>query len=207
MAEWTEIFIAAFVSFFVIVDPVGLTPIYLALTQGMSKERRRGITYRAIAVGLGLMLLFGVAGETVLSTIGIGMPAFRISGGLLLFMTAIEMLFEKRTQRREDQAEADDRPDPAVFPLALPLLAGPGALTTMILLTGQQEGNLSGLAAVYAALIAVFSICFLLFSSGNFLERILRQTGINLISRLLGMLLAALAVQFVVDGMKGLGIL
>ena len=124
-----ELALAAFVALFVIIDPIGLAPIFLAVTQNNTKAERRKIAFRAVLIGFSILALFGLAGEAVLDAIGIGMPAFRISGGLLLFLTAIEMLFEKRSQRRENQAESAN--DPSVFPLAMPLIAGPGAMTTM----------------------------------------------------------------------------
>ena len=199
-----DLAITAFVSLFVIVDPIGLAPLFVAVTQNNTKAERRGIALRACLVGFTILAIFGFAGEAVLSVIGIGMPAFRISGGLLLFLTAIEMLFEKRTQRRENQAEP--APDPSVFPLAMPLIAGPGAMTTMILLTGQQS-DVAGQAMVFGVMAAVILLVFTLFMLSGLIERILGHTGINLVSRLLGMFLAALSVQFVIDGIRDIGVL
>ncbi len=197
-----DLAITAFVSMFVIIDPIGLAPLFVALTQGNTKAQRRGIAIRACLVALGILAVFGLAGEQVLSFIGISMAAFRISGGLLLFLTAIEMLFEKRTQRRENQAEP--APDPSVFPLSMPLIAGPGAITTIILLTGQQS-DIVGQATVFGVMALVLSLVFIMFLSGNMIERLLGQTGINLITRLFGMFLAALSVQFVIDGIRDIG--
>ncbi len=199
-----DIAITAFVSLFVIIDPIGLAPLFVAVTRGSTKAERHGIAIRACLVGFGILALFGIAGEGVLAVIGIGMPAFRISGGLLLFLTAIEMLFEKRTQRRENQAEP--APDPSVFPLAMPLIAGPGAMTTMILLTGQYSGNIAGQAMVFGVMALVLILVFIMFLAGNLIEKLLGQTGINLITRLFGMFLAALSVQFVIDGIRDIGI-
>ncbi len=199
-----DLAITAFVSLFVIIDPIGLAPLFVAVTQGNTKAQRRGIAIRACLVGFGILAIFGLAGEAVLSVIGIGMPAFRISGGLLLFLTAIEMLFEKRTQRRENQAEP--APDPSVFPLAMPLIAGPGAMTTMILLTGQNSGDVAGQAMVFGVMTLVLTLVFIMFLAGNLIERALGQTGINLITRLFGMFLAALSVQFVIDGIRDIGL-
>lgn len=198
-----DLAITAFVAMFVIVDPIGLAPLFVAVTQNNTKAERRGIAIRACLVGFTILAIFGFAGEAVLSVIGIGMPAFRISGGLLLFITAIEMLFEKRTQRRENQAEP--APDPSVFPLAMPLIAGPGAMTTMILLTGQQN-DLAGQAMVFGVMAAVVLLVFILFMLSGLIERLLGHTGIILVSRLLGMFLAALSVQFVIDGIRDIGI-
>ena len=119
--------ISAFVALFVIIDPIGLAPVFLALTQGSPTVERRALGRRAIFMAFGLLTLFGLLGETVLSFVGISFPAFRIAGGILLFLTALDMLFERRTARRDHTAGEEERPDPSVFPLAIPLLAGPGA--------------------------------------------------------------------------------
>ena len=138
--------------------------------------------------------------------IGISMPAFRVAGGILLFLTALEMLFERRTKRREDQAsdEPDPSHDPSVFPLAVPLLAGPGAIATVILLAGQVPG-ITGTFTVLGMVAVVLFVVFLSLQASNLLERALGKTGINVATRLLGMLLAALAVQFVLDGLSAFG--
>ena len=193
--------ITAFTALFVIIDPIGLAPIFVALTAGMSRRARRGIAIRACVVGTAILVLFALAGEAVLTFLGISMPAFRIAGGLLLFLTALEMLFEKRTQRREGQAEGLVS-DPSTFPLAIPLIAGPGAIATMILLT--DEAAPLGAAQAISVMVAVIAVVFVLFELAAPMERLLKPTGINVVTRLLGMLLAALAVQFVLDGLAGL---
>ena len=132
------------------------------------------------------------------------MPAFRIAGGLLLFLTALDMLFERRVKRREDQAD-DDAPDPSVFPLATPLIAGPGAIASVILLVGQAE-YLLDVVAILLVMASVVACAFILFLAAGLLERALGRTGINVVTRLLGMLLAALSVQFVLDGLSAFGI-
>jgi multiple antibiotic resistance protein len=145
-------------------------------------------------------------GEAVLDFIGISMPAFRVAGGILLFITALDMLFERRTKRREDQAEEEDpNDDPSVFPLAIPLIAGPGSIASVILLTGQRPG-LEGLAMVLGVTAAVLLVVMIFFFASGLLERAMGKTGITVITRLLGMLLAALAVQFVLDGLRDFGI-
>jgi multiple antibiotic resistance protein len=195
-----------FVTLFVVIDPVGLAPLFIALTRGMSPGQRRSVAWRAIAIAFSLLALFGFAGDTLLGAVGIGIPAFRIAGGLLLFLTAVEMLFEKRQPRREKTMhEAEALPDPTVFPLATPLIAGPGALATMILLIGQHPGDLGGQATVYLTMVVVLAICWLFFRLGGTIERLLGPTGINVVTRLLGMLLAALAVQFVLQGLRDFG--
>jgi multiple antibiotic resistance protein len=196
--------IPAFVTLFVIIDPIGLAPLFVALTQGMEARARRKVAVRACLVALGLLTLFGVAGEAVLAFLGISMPAFRIAGGVLLFLTALDMLFERRTQRRQGQADAEHPDDPSVFPLAIPLIAGPGAIATMILLTGREGGDLVHVLAIHGVMALVIAVVFALFLLAAPLERLLGPVGINVVTRLLGMLLAALSVQFVIDGMRDL---
>ena len=195
-----------FVTLFVVIDPVGLAPLFLALTRGMGQEQRVSIGLRAIGIAFVLLALFGFAGEALLGAVGIGIPAFRIAGGLLLFLTAVDMLFEKRQPRREKSVhEADALPDPTVFPLATPLIAGPGALATMILLIGPHPGDIAAQATVYLTMTLVLAICWLFFRLSGAIEHVLGPTGINVVTRLLGMLLAALAVQFVLQGLRDFG--
>jgi multiple antibiotic resistance protein len=198
--------ITAFVALFVVIDPIGLAPLFLALTAGMSPQKRRAVGIRACTVAIGILLLFSVFGTSILTFIGISMPAFRIAGGILLFLTALDMLFERRTKRREDTAD-DEEPDddPSVFPLAIPLIAGPGAIATVILLVGQTDTT-AGYFAVMGVLAAVLALVFLMFLSASTLERMLGKTGITVVTRLLGMLLAALSVQFVLDGLSSFGL-
>ena len=194
----------AFLTLFVVIDPIGLAPLFVALTQGVSPKERRNIAIRASLIAIFLLTAFGLFGEAVLGVAGISMPAFRIAGGLLLFLTALETLFERRTKRREGQAEEDDRPDPSVFPLAIPLIAGPGAIATMILLVGQAESAIE-VALIHGVMMSVVACAAILFFSAGLLEKLLGRTGTNVVTRILGMLLAALSVQFVFDGLKGFG--
>ncbi len=201
--------ITAFVTLFVIIDPIGLLPIFISLTQGISAAQRRSIAMRACLIAAILLSVFAFAGASILGFVGISMPAFRIAGGLLLFITAFDMLFERRTKRREGQAEEaeeEDYDDPSVFPMALPLISGPGAITTVILLVGQYDDTQSKLLMLAMAL-AVVLLLFVLFLTAGFVERVLGRTGINVVTRLFGMLLAALAVQFILDGLRDVGML
>ncbi|WP_372802478.1 MarC family protein [Paracoccus seriniphilus] len=201
-----SLYITAFVTLFVVIDPIGLTPIFIALTPGMNAAQRRHIGFRAICIAAVLLMLFGLAGEAILSAIGISISAFRVAGGMLLFLTALDMLFERRTERREGQGSAEpEAHDPSVFPLAMPLLAGPGALATMILLGGQDSGWLH-LLLINLVMLAVLLIAMVLFHLSTPLARVLGRTGVMVVTRLLGMLLAALSVQFVFDGLKGSGL-
>ncbi|WP_316013098.1 MarC family protein [Roseobacter sp. HKCCA0434] len=201
-----EIALTAFVTLFVIIDPIGLTPIFVALTPGASRAQRRRIAVRAVAIAFVILLSFALAGEALLDAVGIGMPAFRISGGVLLFLIAVEMLFEKRNPRRSNQAD-DPEPerDPSVFPLALPLLAGPGAMATMVLLVGQAD-DLATQAVLVAVMALVLGIALGLFLIAGLMERLIGQVGVNVITRILGVLLAALATQFILDGLRAAGV-
>lgn len=202
-----EVLITAFVTLFVIVDPIGLSPLFMALTQGQSPARRRAIAFRAALISAAILSLFGLFGDAVLRFAGISMPAFRIAGGLLLFLTALDMLFERRSRRREDQSHAvADEADPSVFPLAIPLIAGPGAIATMILLTGRTGADWTWILAIHGVMLAVVGVTFLFFLAATLIERALGPLGITVLTRLLGMLLAALAVQFVLDGLADFGL-
>ncbi len=201
-----QFYITAFATLFVVIDPPGLVPLFIALTQGMDDAHRRRLALRACVIAGVLLTLFGLFGESLLGFIGISMPAFRIAGGILLFLTALDMLFERRTQRREGQ-QADANHDPSVFPLATPLIAGPGAIATMILLMGQSGGDWRGAAAVLGLLALMLVATYLFLLASPPIERMLGRTGTVVITRLLGMLLAALSVQFVLDGIRGTGLI
>jgi multiple antibiotic resistance protein len=195
--------IAAFTTIAIIIDAPGLAPLFIALTQGMSSAQRRAIGLRACLVAAVLMLVFLFLGEAVLGFIGISMPAFRIAGGILLFLTALDMLFERRQARRKgsaDEGGQEHHDDPSVFPLAIPLIVGPGLITTIILLAGKAEGP-ADFGAIAAVMAANLVLVFLTFLAAGFIERALGKTGITVLTRILGMLLAALAIQFIVDGL------
>ncbi|TVP73832.1 MAG: MarC family protein [Rhodobacteraceae bacterium] len=202
--------ITAFVTLFVVIDPIGTAPLFLALTQGMDPLQRRRIGIRACVIAAILLALFGLAGEDFLRFIGISMPAFQIAGGLLLFLTALDMLFDRRTARRKDHAEEGDghqADDPSVFPLAMPLIAGPGAMATMVLLIGETGRTAQGMALVTGVMLAVILLVLSAFLLAGPIERMLRRTGTMVMTRLFGLLLAALSVQFVLNGATAIGIL
>ena len=202
----TAFLITAFATLFVVIDPPGLVPLFIALTRGMEAERRRAMAQRACLIAAVLLTLFGLAGEAILGFIGISMSAFRIAGGILLFLTALDMLFERRTTRREGQHPDPDH-DPSVFPLATPLIAGPGAIASIILLIGQGGGDWAATVAVLALTWGMILVTFLFLLASPPLERMLGRTGTIVITRLLGMLLAALSVQFVIDGIRQTGLI
>jgi multiple antibiotic resistance protein len=199
--------VTAFTTLFIIIDPPGLAPLYLALTRGMTDAERRAIGLRACLVAGVLMLVFLFLGQAVLDFVGITVPAFRIAGGVLLFLTALDMLFERRQERRKENAEDGPDPghDPSVFPLALPLIVGPGAITTIILLAGRAAGP-ADLALVTVIMAANLLIVMGFFVAAPAVERMLGRVGINVVTRVLGMLLAALAVQFILDGLRSSGL-
>ncbi len=198
--------ITAFATLFVVIDPPGLVPLFIALTRGMGAERRRAMAGRACLIAAFLLAVFALAGESILGFVGISMPAFRIAGGILLFLTALDMLFERRTQRREGQQAEPDH-DPSVFPLATPLIAGPGAIASMILLAGQAGPGWLGTATVIGLMLAMMAVTWAFLLASPPIERLLGRTGTIVITRLLGMLLAALSVQFVIDGVRGTGLI
>lgn len=202
----TEVLVTAFVTLFVIIDPIGLAPIFIALTRGMTPEQRHRAGQRALVLGFVILAAFGLFGEALLRAIGISIPAFRISGGLLLFLTALDMLFERRSDRRERTTE-ETPADPSVFPLAMPLIAGPGALTTMILLGSRHFDDVASLVGINLVLVAVLALTYVLFRLSPLVERLLGHTGIVVLTRLFGILLAALSVQFVLDGLRDYGFL
>ncbi|WP_372989800.1 MarC family protein [Sulfitobacter sp.] len=201
--------ITAFATMIVIIDPFAIGPMFLALTPGMTPVQRRRIAWRGVFIAGLILLVFAAFGEAVLGFIGISMPAFRVAGGILLFLTALEMLFDRRTKRREQNTtdpdhDPDDHDDPSVFPLAIPLIAGPGAIASVILLTGEKPG-VEGFITVMGITFAVLVLMGLTMQASGYLERALGKVGINVITRLLGMLLAALSVQFVLDGLSAFG--
>ena len=201
----TPFLITSFVTLFVIVDPIGLTPLFAAMTQDMKIKLQRQIATRAIIVAFFILVAFALFGDAILSFAGISMPAFRIAGGILLFITALDMLFERRTKRREGQKDEELRDDPSVFPLAIPLIAGPGSIATVILLAGNTNVE-NSLVWTFGVIAAVLSSVFAMFLTAPLIQRALGKTGINVTTRLLGMLLAALAVQFVMDGIADFGL-
>ena len=199
---------SALVTILVTLDPPGLAPIFLSVTRGMNAEQRRGVAVRACLLAFGILAFFGFGGELLLRLLGVGLPAFRIAGGLLLFYIAFEMVFERRNERKQHTADAaitlDHIRNVAAFPLAIPLMAGPGAITAMILLAGRADGQPLALLTLIAVLAFGVASCFAVFLAAERVSKLLGVTGNVVLTRLLGVLLAALAVQFVVDGVTAL---
>jgi multiple antibiotic resistance protein len=201
----TELFISAFISFFVVIDPPGCAPIYASLTGEASAAQRRAMAIRAVMVATVILLVFGIFGERLLGALGISLDSFRIAGGIMLFMIAVDMVFEKRTQRREARAqEINETPeieDVSIFPMAMPMIAGPGSIATIMLLTSQNSGLESALV-IFAALGLVLLLTLAALLGAGPMMRVLGAKVETVITRLLGVLLGALAVQFVVDGLN-----
>ena len=190
----------AFTTLFVIIDPVGLLPVFLALTAGMERPRRRRAALTGPGIAGCVLLLFALIGEPLLGLLGIGLPAFRIAGGLMLLWIAWEMVFERRNDRRSKTVESSGLEDVAVFPLAIPLLSGPGAITSIMLLMAERQGDLAAQAMVLLVMASVLALCVFMFLLAEPLERAMGPMLTGVVSRLLGILLAALAVQYVLDG-------
>jgi multiple antibiotic resistance protein len=198
----------AFVVFLVVVDPIGLTAIYLGLSEGAGAAYRRRMATRGVLLAGAILLLFALVGPWLLHALGITLPAFRIAGGLLLFLLAIDMVFARHSGLRSPTGgEADEaraRADISVFPLAFPLIAGPGALTSVLLLADTDAGHPWAFAAALGLLALVLALCYILLRTADVVMGALGLTGVNVVDRLFGVLLAALAVQYVVDGLTAL---
>ncbi len=197
---------SALVTLLVTLDPIALAPVFLSLTQGMSSSERNQVGLRACLISFVILAFFCLGGEVLMKALGIGIPAFRIAGGLLLFWIACEMVFEKRTERKQQTAETaitkDHIRNVAAFPLAIPLLAGPGAITVVILYAGQTTGSLTYTGSLFGIVLVGLFCCFLVFLVSEKLSNLLGITGNIVMSRLFGMILAGMAVQFIIDGIK-----
>lgn len=201
----TELFVSAFITLFVVIDPPGCAPIYAGLTKNAAATQQRSMAIRASVIAACILVIFALFGEQLLGALHIQLDSFRIAGGLMLFWIAFEMVFEKRTQRREERAErvaADPEiEDVSVFPMAMPMLAGPGAIASIMLLMSGAEGTDQTLV-ILAALGAVLFLTMLSLIAAGPLIRLMGDRAEAVITRLLGVLLAALAAQYVVDGLK-----
>lgn len=201
----TELLLNTFLVLFVVIDPIGLAPIFAALTHGESAEARRRMALRGVGIASLVLVAFTLAGDRLLDALNIGLPAFRIAGGALLFLLAIEMVFARhsgvRAPTEREQAEAERRRDISVFPLAVPLIAGPGAITTVLLTAGQGQGSwfITGVLLAVLAAVLVLTLAALLLSTR--IVRLIGETGANVVGRVFGIVLAALAVQFMLDGL------
>jgi len=201
-----ELFLSAFVTLFVVIDPPGCAPIFYGLTTQAPVAQRRRMAIRAVVVASFILVGFGAVGEDLLRALGISLAAFRIAGGIMLFVIAIDMVFEKRTQRREDRAqkirETPEIEDVSIFPMAMPMIAGPGSIATVMLLMARAHGPQEN-AIVLAALAANLVLMLIALLAIGPIMRVFGGQVEAVITRLLGVILAALAVQFVIDGLEG----
>jgi len=197
----------AIVTMLVTIEPPGLAPLFLALTRGMNRQERSQVAIRASIIGFVVLAIFAVAGAAILSVFGITLPAFRVAGGLLLFYIAFEMIFERRQERKEKSADIaitrDHIQNIAAFPLAIPLIAGPGAISATVLLSSSFP-TIAGQVALVGIILASIVITYVTLLLAERVDVFLGQTGRSILTRLLGVILAALAVQFVADGIKAL---
>lgn len=201
-----DLFFSAFITLFVVIDPPGCAPIYASLTHGASAAQRRSMGLRAVFVAGLILIIFALFGEQLLGALHIELDSFRIAGGIMLFVIALDMVFEKRTQRREERAQKIiDTPeieDVSIFPMAMPMIAGPGSIASIMLLVSQNDG-LDRALVVLGALGAVLAVTLVALIAAGPLMRVLGEKTEAVITRLLGVLLAALAAQFVIDGLRG----
>ena len=199
------LYISSLITFFVVIDPPGCAPIYAGLTSGASAAHRRAMAVRAVLVAAAILIVFALFGEDLLRGLGISLASFRIAGGIMLFLIALEMVFEKRTQRREDRAakvaETPEVEDVSIFPMAMPMIAGPGSIASVMLLMSRNDG-IERSAVVLAALATILLLTLLALLAAGPIMRVLGVKIEAVITRLLGVLLAALAVQFVIDGIR-----
>ena len=198
--------IHASVAFLVIVDPVGTAPLFVSLTEGRTEAERRRTARTGVLVAAAVLFVFALVGKELLAALGVSLAAFRIAGGALLFLVAIDMVFARQSGLRSttwsEDAEAHQRADVSVFPLAIPLIAGPGAIASVMLLMGEAAGSRLAQAAVLAVLALVLLITYLCLHAAVHLVRLLGITGTNVVGRVLGIVLAALAAQFIIDGVR-----
>jgi multiple antibiotic resistance protein len=200
-----ELFVSSLITFFVVIDPPGCAPIYAGLTTGASDVQRRGMAIRAVGIATAILLVFALFGQALLKALGISLDSFRIAGGIMLFLIALEMVFEKRTQRREDRAqkiiEMPEVEDVSTFPMAMPMIAGPGSIASVMLLM-SQVGDWTHRAVVLGALGSILLMTLLALLAAGPIMQLLGAQIEAVITRLLGVLLAALAAQFVIDGLR-----
>ena len=200
-----ELFTTAFITLAVIIDPPGCAPIFASLTSGTTAAHRRAMAIRASIVAWAILMFFALLGEPLLRTLGISLSAFRLAGGIMLFMIALDMVFERRTERREERArEIEGTPqaeDVSVFPMAIPMIAGPGSIASIMLLTARANGVAEGLTVLAAMTLVILLTLAALLAAGPLMKLIGARLE-AMITRILGVILAALAAQFVLDGLE-----
>ncbi len=206
MHEFLSIFIVALPAVFFVVDPFGVVPIFLIITAKDPRERARQMALRACSVGGGLLLFFALFGGLVFKVFGVTLSAFRIAGGILLLMTSLDMLRGRTSQTKtspEEEREGAEKEDVAVVPLAMPLLAGPGSIATVMVLMSRGKSIASALS-VLVSIVLTFVASYYILRAANIVQRVLGQSGVAILQRLMGLILAAIAVQFIADGYRDL---
>lgn len=210
--DLVNLFVASFVTFFVLIDAPGVTPIFATLTADGSGKFRRTMAWRSVFVASIILTLFALGGSWLLGALHISIDAFRAAGGALLFLIALDMVFEKRTERREQRAEGvmeghdDSRPEPediSVFPIGIPMLAGPGSIASAMLFMSNESGNLLAQGVVLGAIFANLFLCLIFFLAAGPVMRFMGPSIAGAITRIFGVILAALSVQLLIDGLKG----
>jgi len=207
----TDTLIHAFITLFVIADPFGIAPIFLSLTAGSDETYKKRMAVRGVAIATIVILVFAFVGEYLFRALSVSIEAFSIAGGALLFLLAIDMVLARRTGLRSttvsEDREAGSKEDISVFPLAIPLIAGPGALTSILLLMERTNHDILLQAGIIADLLVVMALNYVALSYARYLNRLLGVTGVNVVGRVFGIILAALAVQFILNGIERSGLL
>jgi multiple antibiotic resistance protein len=205
-SELLSLFAVSFPAVFFVVDPIGVVPIFLAMTANDPPEKVRRMARRACVTGCALLLFFALFGGLVFKLFGVTLGAFRVAGGLLLLVTALDMVNARPARTRTSMAEAlegAEKADVAIVPLAIPLLAGPGAIATVMVLMSRGTGALSAIP-VMLSVVLTFAVSYMLLRGAILVQRVLRQTGVAILERVMGLLLAAIAVQFIAEGGRAL---
>ena len=196
-----EIFLQYFVLYFVVIDPIGTTPLFLVVTKGLNSQDKNKVAFEGVLIATIVLLFFAFFGNYVLKYLGISFPAFTIAGGVILFLIALEMLFDIRSERKKRSIN-DKRDKISIFPIAIPLLAGPAAITSVILTISQAEGSYSLLIINIICLISVMLVSFVILRVFTKFQKFINEKIINIFSRVIGIILAALSIQYILDGIK-----
>ncbi|QDE69679.1 MULTISPECIES: MarC family protein [Myxococcus] len=206
MPEYASLFLVSLSAIFFVVDPIGVVPLFLAMTAGDTQEKVRRTAMRACLVACGMMLFFALFGGVIFKVFGVSLGAFRVAGGILLLITALDMLRARPSETRTTPSEEQEgvvKEDVAIVPLAIPLLAGPGAIATSMVLMAKGDTLVSAIP-VLAAVVLTFVASYFILRASGFIQRVLRQSGVAIVERVMGLILAAIAVQFIADGGKEL---
>ena len=196
-----EIFLQYFVLYFVVIDPIGTTPLFLVVTKGLNAKDKNKVAFEGVLIATIVLLFFAFFGNYVLKYLGISFPAFTIAGGVIIFLIELDMLFDIRSERKKRSIN-DKRDKISIFPIAIPLLAGPAAITSVILTISQAEGSYSLLIINIICLISVMLVSFVILRVFTKFQKFINEKIINIFSRVIGIILAALSIQYILDGIK-----